>query len=164
MTIVYTELTRKDKAPQPLPANGPAAPESKPPPLSAEALAKAEALPVDLATLSDDALSALLAAVERKIAERHAKREADLVASILETAAAFGIPPARIAAKLGRRSAPRPQGSGVTDGRHVVKPKYRCLTDHSLRWSGRGAQPKWYADHLSAGGKPEDMLIPEDEA
>jgi len=163
MTTIQTAT--KDKAPLPSRENGHAASRpSQPPPLSAEASAKADALPLDLSTVSDFSLSALLPAIEQEMAKRHAKKEADLLAHIREQAAVLGITPARLAAALANKAAPRPRANGGTDGRSIVKPKYWCLTDHALRWSGRGAQPKWYADHLAAGGKPEDMLIPEGAA
>jgi DNA-binding protein H-NS len=153
MTTVQTATQApapKDKAARPSPANGHAASESNLP------------LPLDLTTLSYGVLSALLPAVQHELKERDVKAEAALVASTLEAAITLGISPARLAAALvGRKPAARVRATGGPDGRHVVKPKYWCITDHSLRWSGRGVAPKWYADHIAGGGKPEDMLIPE---
>lgn len=37
-----------------------------------------------------------------------------------------------------------------------VAPKYKL---GELSWTGRGRQPKWVADHISKGGKLEDLLI-----
>ena len=38
-----------------------------------------------------------------------------------------------------------------------VPPKYRNPDDPSQTWAGRGRQPRWYAEHLERGKKPEDM-------
>lgn len=35
--------------------------------------------------------------------------------------------------------------------------KYRNPNDLSQTWSGRGRQPQWFKDALSAGRKPEDL-------
>jgi DNA-binding protein H-NS len=121
------------------------------------------ASPVDLARFADAELTALIAGAQQELEARHARREAEFLTMVREQAAVLNIPPARLAVALGRKSAARPHTSGATDGRSVVKPKYWCVTDHALRWSGRGAQPKWFADHIAAGGKEADMSIPEGE-
>ena len=176
-----TSPTSKDRTPPSPRANGQGGADGTPlPPLpadlsrrssdaSAAALAKGEgaeaeastaadaALPVALATLSDDVLEALAAAVPREIAARKAKREADFFALVREQAIALGLTPARLAAALAAKSAPRPRA----DGRSVVKPKFRNPHDAAQTWAGRGAPPKWYADHLAAGGSEADMRIPD---
>jgi H-NS histone family len=53
------------------------------------------------------------------------------------------------------------RANGVSDGPGVVKPNYWSPKDHAQRWSGRGAQPQWFKDHLAAGGTEEDVRIPE---
>ncbi len=72
----------------------------------------------------------------------------------------LGIPPARLAAALGVKPAARSPG-GKTDGRSVVKAKFWNPADHTQRWAGRGAPPKWYAAHLAAGRPEADLRIPE---
>jgi DNA-binding protein H-NS len=143
----------KDKAAPAAKTNGHAASESDPPPGP------------NLKNLSDDELALLAVEAPRELERRKAKREAELLAFFREQAIALGIPLPRLRAALGgktaAKAATRSRENGGTDGRSVVKPKYWCLADHSLRWSGRGAAPKWYADHIAGGGKPEDMLIPE---
>lgn len=47
--------------------------------------------------------------------------------------------------------------------RGVLPPRYRSLEDPSLTWSGRGPRPAWFAAHLDAGGRAEDMLIDPDD-
>jgi hypothetical protein len=153
MTTVQTATqapAQKDK-PTPTPANGHAAAENKPPPV----------LPVDLSTLSDAVLDALLPAVEREIETRRAQKEAALVAYVRETAAILRIPDARLIAALRPKPASRPSTSGTRDRRHEVRPLLWNPLDHSQRWSKRGAKPQWYVDHLAGGGTEDECRIPE---
>jgi len=137
-------------------------PKDKTPPANANGHAPEGDPPAhDLKSLSDDELALLTVEAPRELERRKAKREAELLAFFREQAMVLGIPLARLRAALSVKSASRVRAPGGTDGRSVVKAKYWCVTDHSLRWSGRGVAPKWYADHIAAGGKPEDMLIPE---
>jgi DNA-binding protein H-NS len=119
-------------------------------PRAAEPL-PSSALPLDLAALSDAVIAELLAQGQRELEHRKTKREADFIASTREGAQALGITPTRLAAALTR------------DGRSKVKPKYWNPANHAERIAGRGQKPKWFTDHIAAGGKPEDMLIPKDE-
>ena len=43
--------------------------------------------------------------------------------------------------------------------RKVATPKFAHPDDPSTTWSGRGRKPKWYAEALAAGKKPEDLAI-----
>jgi DNA-binding protein H-NS len=46
-------------------------------------------------------------------------------------------------------------GGYSTQGKHPVK-----YTDGKGNgWSGRGTRPKWYLEHITKGGTPEDLLI-----
>ena len=38
-----------------------------------------------------------------------------------------------------------------------VAPKYRNPNDPDQTWAGRGRQPRWFADAIAKGKKPEDM-------
>jgi DNA-binding protein H-NS len=144
-----TEIGMKDKDNPPARMKSGAPP--KPPP----------GPPVDLVKLSDDELALLTVEAPRELERRKAKREADLLGFIRERAAELGISPARLGAALAGRAGARAHNNGGTDGRSVVKPKYRNPKDHAQRWSGRGGQPAWVADHLAAGGTLEECLIPE---
>jgi DNA-binding protein H-NS len=44
-------------------------------------------------------------------------------------------------------------------GKYVVKPKYRNPGNPSQTWAGRGKQPRWYSEAISAGKKEKDLLI-----
>ena len=46
-----------------------------------------------------------------------------------------------------------------TAGRAKSPAKYRHPENASVTWSGRGRQPQWYKDHLSGGGKAEDLAV-----
>ena len=43
--------------------------------------------------------------------------------------------------------------------RAPATPKYANPKDTSETWSGRGRQPRWFADALSNGKTPDDMAI-----
>jgi DNA-binding protein H-NS len=147
MTAINTE-TPKDKNPLPSRANGHEVTTSKPP---------VPPLPIDVTTLSAAALVALVAAATAELE----KREAAFLESARDQASALGISPARLTAAIAGKAAKRVRTNGGPDGRSTVKAKFWCPSDHALRWSGRGAQPKWFADHLAAGGTEADMRIPE---
>ncbi len=148
-----------------------------PPP--ADASPKGPALPVDRADLSDEQLAARIAQDQAELDRRKARREADYYEQVKEGARQLNIPLARLAAKLGLKSAkpsmlrPAPTGlaagdlssgersSQEEDGRRHVRPKFRNPKDPSQTWSGRGGKPQWVLDHLAAGGTMEQLAIPE---
>lgn len=43
--------------------------------------------------------------------------------------------------------------------RKSVKPRYQNPDNPNETWTGRGKQPRWLADKIKAGAKPEDFLI-----
>jgi len=47
--------------------------------------------------------------------------------------------------------------------RNVREPKYRNPNNPDQTWVGVGQRPMWYKEHLANGGRPEDLLIKEDE-
>ena len=49
----------------------------------------------------------------------------------------------------------------TTKGRKLgeVPPKYRNPANPTDTWTGRGKQPRWLADLVKKGKKPEDFLI-----
>jgi DNA-binding protein H-NS len=115
---------------------------------------------MDFTSLSDDKLSTLILEAQGERQARHDRRKAELLESFRSQAEALGLDPAKLAAALSKRGS-RPRASSNGDGRSTVKPKYWNPKDHAERWAGRGAKPKWYDAHLTKGGKPDDMLIPE---
>ena len=62
-------------------------------------------------------------------------------------------------APRGKKRASKKVGAGrasAAKGRKVP-PKYRNPDDPTQTWAGRGRQPRWYADKIGQGMKPEDM-------
>lgn len=43
--------------------------------------------------------------------------------------------------------------------RKPVKPRYQNPDNTDETWTGRGKQPRWLAEKIKAGAKPEDFLI-----
>ena len=142
----------------PVRINGQATSSPRPPSVDAGAAPPTGA--ADLMALTDDALSALVEQGQAEIVRRKQKKEAEFLAFVADTARTLGVGPARLAAAISRKG-PRQRSTDGTDGRSRVLPKFWCVTDHSLRWSGRGGAPKWFSDHISAGGKEDDMRIPD---
>lgn len=147
---MQTPNGKDTKNPLPTPVNGAGTPPRPP-----------TALPIDLASLPHEQVAALAEEVPRELERRKAK----LLEELTEAARALGVTPERLlaAAQRAKRES-EPKTVKDDDGRHFVKAKYRCKTDPELTWSGRGNQPKWFADHLAGGGKPEDLQLPDDEA
>jgi DNA-binding protein H-NS len=56
-------------------------------------------------------------------------------------------------AKAKGRTKPGPKGG------YTVKPKYRNPGNGDQTWSGRGKQPRWFADALAGGKSADDLLI-----
>jgi hypothetical protein len=112
-------------------------------------------LPIDVRKLSSAVLRVLALSVPQELE----RREAEVVDSLRTQAEALGISPERLALAIaGKREVrKRPED----DRRHVVKPLLWNPKDHAQRWSKRGAAPKWYSDHLAAGGTEEECVIPE---
>ncbi len=71
----------------------------------------------------------------------------------------FGAVPA---AKRGRKTAAATtEAANPRKGRKLgkVAPKYRNPANAKEVWSGRGKQPRWLAEQVAKGKKPEDFLI-----
>ena len=153
MTTMPSPVTKEQTRPNAsLPSAPKAADTGTPPPTG---------LP-DLAALADEALAALVEHGQAEMLRRKEKRTADFLQLVAETARTLGLAPARVAAAIAHKSL-RPRAASGADGRSNVRPKYWSVSDHSQRWSGRGAPPKWFADHIVSGGKEQDMRIPEGE-
>ena len=75
-------------------------------------------------------------------------RRSDVFADLVERHGPMRIP-ARTPAKA--------TGTGRKLGK--VPPKYRNPAKRSETWTGRGKQPRWLAELVKKGKKPEDFLI-----
>lgn len=50
-------------------------------------------------------------------------------------------------------------GGAAKSAKKAAAPKYANPKDPSQTWSGRGRQPQWFKDAISAGKTPEKMEI-----
>ena len=123
---------------------------------------KASSPAVDITTLSDDDLASLAVEVQRELAERKAKAEQAFFAATRDRMAVLGISWERLRQRLPGTGAPRKRASASDDKRSEVRPKYRDPKTGTT-WSGRGGAPKWFSDHIAAGGSKDDLRIPEAE-
>lgn len=89
------------------------------------------------------------AAAERIQFLRNEERNAAF-AQIEETAARLGISREELAQRFGARTRPK-------RARKPATVRYRHPADPSQTWTGRGRRPQWVEDHLTAGGKLEDL-------
>ena len=56
-------------------------------------------------------------------------------------------------------AADKPNKAKAKKPRSKVAPKYKNPANGSETWTGRGRQPRWVADALTAGKSLEDLLI-----
>ncbi len=63
------------------------------------------------------------------------------------------------AAPRGKKRASKKVGTGRASSAKgsKVPPKFRNPDDPEQTWAGRGRQPRWYAENIAKGRKPEDM-------
>jgi len=124
----------------------------------AHAVSHAHAAPgIDLESLTDEQLSALIASAEAALTGRQAKKQGDFLASIREQALKLGLDPAAIAVALGKGGGKRARAGRSGDARATVKPKYRNPANHAQTGAGRGAKPAWI--EVGADGKPLALAL-----
>lgn len=101
----------------------------------------------DLSKLSMDELKQLKKDVEAAIKGFAERRRAEALKAIEAVAKEHGMSVDEIV-------------SGKGKGRKAKAPaKYANPANPSETWSGRGRQPAWYKDAISAGKKPDSMKI-----
>jgi len=61
--------------------------------------------------------------------------------------------------RIGETGDRRRARAAVVSGRMPVAAKYRNPDDPGQTWSGRGREPKWLAEKLSAGRRREEFAI-----
>lgn len=124
---------------------------------------------IDLNALSPKELDALIsAAKQRKTTLKKRKPIAAIRKRIVDFATAEGYSIGELfGGKAATARAPRATGKAgaakkaTTKGRKLgkVPPKYRNPAKTSETWTGRGKQPRWLAEQVRKGKKPEDFLI-----
>ncbi len=119
---------------------------------------------IDLSTLSPKELDALISKARKRKTVLKKRKPISTVRARLKAAAAaegytieeiFGV-----AAGGGERVAKAPRAARGTGGTGAkVPPKYRNPANPEQTWTGRGRQPRWMAEEVAKGSKPEDFLI-----
>ncbi|MBU9697892.1 H-NS histone family protein [Rhodobacteraceae bacterium HSP-20] len=102
---------------------------------------------IDLNSLSLKELKDLQGQVARAIANFEDRKRKQALAELEEKARAMGFS----LAELTGTAAPRKRAPATA--------KYANPADRSDTWSGRGRKPRWFADALKSGKKPEDMAV-----
>ena len=122
-------------------------------------------MPIDINTLSARELDSLInQAKKRKTVLKKRKPLATVRARLKAAAAAEGYTIAELFGGAGAaagsepRAAKAPRAARKGTGAKVP-PKYRNPANPEQTWTGRGKQPRWMAEEVSKGKKPEDFLI-----
>jgi DNA-binding protein H-NS len=118
---------------------------------------------IDLNALSAKELDALIAkARQRKTVLKKRKPIAAIRKRITDFATAEGYTIEELFGGKAKASpARKPAKKAARKGRKIgkVPPKYRNPANPSETWTGRGKQPRWMAELVKKGKKPEDFLI-----
>jgi len=101
--------------------------------------------------MSVEQLQELQDQISRELKMRRARDKKSVLTKIKAMAAASGY---SLEELVGLQSV-----AETTKPTRVVAPKYRHPQNTALTWTGRGKQPKWVAEQLSAGKKLSDLLI-----
>ena len=102
---------------------------------------------IDLHELSLKELKDLQSQVARAIANFEDRRKREALAELEEMARAKGFSLSELTSVAPMRK------------RTPSTAKYANPADMNDTWSGRGRKPRWFADALAQGKKPEDMAI-----
>lgn len=102
---------------------------------------------INLDSLSLRELKDLQSQVARAIAGYEDRRKRDALAELEEKAKAMGFSLAELT------------GAVKTRKRSPSFPKYANPADKSDTWSGRGRKPRWFAEAMAKGKKPQDLAI-----
>jgi len=108
---------------------------------------------VDFETMSDEELKQAVEQAQSILAQRLHSRIEELRS--LARRAGFEVSVSRIGEAVDRR---RGRGAPVS-GRKPVEAKYRNPDNSSETWSGRGREPKWLAEKISAGRRRDEFAI-----
>lgn len=116
---------------------------------------------VNLKGMSRKELEKLRADVDKAL-EQVSSREMDLAIKAAEkAAAAHGFSLAQLTG--GEAAAPkkrgRKPGSKNAKPKKAGAPRYKNPADASQTWTGKGRQPVWFKDAVTAGADPESMAI-----
>jgi DNA-binding protein H-NS len=115
----------------------------------------------DLRKYSPAQLEALIAKANKRKHELTTKRVDRARTKVMAILRAEGLTVADVFGSRAGGDAPKPKGGGKPGpkGGYTVKPKYRNPANATQTWSGRGKQPRWFADALAGGARADDLLI-----
>ena len=116
---------------------------------------------IDLNGLSAKELDTLITrAKARKTTLKKRKPVATVRSKLRQLAEAEGYTIAELFGGGATKSAAAPR-KVAKKGRKLGKvvPKYRNTANPQEAWTGRGKQPRWMAEEVAKGRKPEDFLI-----
>lgn len=102
---------------------------------------------IDISTLSLKELKALHIRIAKEIEGFHDRTKRHALAELEEKARALGFSLSELT------------GAAKTRKRAPAVAKYANPSDASDTWSGRGRKPRWFADALKSGKRPEDFAI-----
>jgi DNA-binding protein H-NS len=101
----------------------------------------------DLNAMSLKELKDLQAQVARAIAGFEDRKKKQALAELEEKARALGFSLAELT------------GTVMPRKRAPASAKYANPSNRADTWSGRGRKPRWFADALKSGKRPEDMAL-----
>lgn len=106
---------------------------------------------IDLNTMSHKELEKLLADVKAAIknAQTRDRREARKAAE--KAAAEYGFSLDELSGGAGAKTSGK--------AKRPSEPKFANPENPSQTWTGKGRQPKWYVEAISAGKSPDDLEI-----
>lgn len=102
---------------------------------------------IDLNSLSLKELKDLQGQVNRAIANYEDRKKKQALAELEEKAREMGYSLAELT------------GGAVSRKRAPASAKFANPANPAETWSGRGRKPRWFADALAAGKKPEDLAV-----
>jgi DNA-binding protein H-NS len=105
------------------------------------------AVELNLNAMSLKELKDLQSQIGKAIASFEERRKRAALAELEEKAREMGFSLAELS------------GLSSTKSRSVSAAKYANPANGSDTWTGRGRKPRWFAEALASGKKPEDMAI-----
>jgi len=102
---------------------------------------------IDLNSMSMKELKDLQSQVARAIAGFEDRKRKQALAELEDKARELGFSLSELT------------GAAMPRKRAPASAKYANPANRTETWSGRGRKPRWFADALSAGKTPEDLLV-----
>ena len=110
----------------------------------------------DLKSMSRKELEKLKANVEKALSTVAEKEKKAALAAAKKAAAAHGFSLDEI---TGAEQEKPKKRRGPAKAKSPSVPKYRNPDDKNQTWTGKGRQPQWFKDAVSAGTSPDELAI-----